>query len=82
MTTADFTPAFADKTGRFERFELTIILKSQDDGARHINRGVGVALTLEKTSAGVLEMADSAFVRIDDVNLEFIPRPRNDEVMV
>jgi hypothetical protein len=82
FATADFTPAFADKTGRFERFELTIILKSQDDGARHINRGVGVALTLEKTSAGVLEMADSAFVRIDDVNLEFIPRPRNDEVMV
>src|SRR5262249_14862644 len=46
-----FQPPFADaKAGKYEKFELTAVLKSQDDGAFHLSKGVGVAILVEKTS--------------------------------
>jgi hypothetical protein len=83
-----FQSPFADaKTGKYEKFELTVVLKSQDDGAFHLSKGVGVAVLVEKTSPGVLDVASlgntpQAFIRIDDVELIFVPRPRNDDVQV
>ena len=46
-----------------------------------------VAIVVEKTSPGVLDLgalgnAPQAFIRIDDVELAFVPRPRNDDVQV
>jgi hypothetical protein len=83
-----FTPAFADaKVGRYEAVELTATLKSQDDGAFQLSKGVGVAVVVEKTSPGELDWSAfgpgaAAFVRIDDADLRFSPRPRNDDVQV
>jgi hypothetical protein len=83
-----FTPAFADaKAGRYEAVELTVTLKSQDDGAFQLSKGVGVAVVVEKASPGELDWSAfgpgaAAFVRIDEVDLRFNPRPRNDDVQV
>lgn len=79
-----FQPSFADpKANKLEKFELTAILKDQDDGANHLNKGVGVAVVLEKTSPGVLDVAGQmAWIHINEVDLAFIARPRNDDVQV
>ena len=82
---ADFVPAYAGaKEGDYEKVELAVVLKSQDDGAFHLSRGVGVAIVVEKTTPGVLNVPAgvAAFLRVDDVSLRFVPRPRNDEVQV
>jgi hypothetical protein len=66
------------------RFALSARLRSQDDGALELSRGVGVVLVVEKTSPGRLEPAagQQAFVCLDAVELRFLPRPRNDDVQV
>lgn len=79
------TPTFAQAdAGPFEKVELTASLRSQDNGAFELSRGVGVAISVEKTSPGGLEVAngEQAFLRIDDVEMKFIPRPRDETVMV
>jgi hypothetical protein len=77
-----FIPSFADgKTGKYETVELPATLKSQDDGAFHLSRGVGVAIVVEATAAGDFDAA-GAFLRIDDVDLQFNPRQRNEDVQV
>jgi hypothetical protein len=81
----DFTPAFAD--GRYDKVELAVTLRSQDGGAFQLSRGIGVAVVVEKTTPGALDWAAlgpgaTAFVRIDDVDLRFVPRPRDDSVEV
>jgi hypothetical protein len=80
-----FAPPFADgKEGKYQKFELTTVLRSQDGGAMQTTRGVGVAVVVQKTSPGVLEVpaGAGAFVRVDEVELEFVARPRNDDVQV
>jgi hypothetical protein len=82
-----FVPAFADgKTGQYETIELAVTLKSQDDGAFQLSKGVGVAVVVEKTSPGELDWSAfgpaAAFVRIDDAELRFNPRQRNEDVQV
>jgi hypothetical protein len=80
-----FTPPFADgMAGQYEKFELSRVLRSQDAGAFETSQGVGVAVTVEKTSPDVLEVVagERAFIRIDDTDVLFIPRPRDDSVMV
>jgi hypothetical protein len=86
-----FVPAFANgPTGRYEAVELAVVLRSQDGGAFQLSRGVGVAVVVEKTSPGDIDWAGlgsgagamHAFIRIDDVDLRFVPRPRNDDVQV
>lgn len=72
---------------RFERFEVSATLRSQDGGAFQLSKGIGVAVLVEKTSPGELDLATlgaqaRAGVRIDDVELIFTPRPRNDDVQV
>jgi hypothetical protein len=83
-----FEPPFAAAVdGEPQRFELFRKLRSQDDGAYELSRGIGVAVFVEKTSPSPLELAQSddrhqAFVRIHRVTLEFNPRPRDDSVTV
>jgi hypothetical protein len=69
---------------RYGMYELAVTLRSQDGGAFQLSRGIGVAVVLEKTTPGDLEWpaTGNAFVRIDDVDLRFIPRPRDDSVEV
>jgi len=86
LASADFKPAFGDgaaaKTYVVERF-----LGSTQPGANFpIGNGLGVAVVVEKTSPGTLQITDGsaqrAFLRIDAVTLEFNPRPRDDSVTV
>jgi hypothetical protein len=48
------------------------------------SRGIGVAVIVEKRSPGALELPATAraLVRIDDVELTFDARPRDDRVTV
>lgn len=63
---------------------MTRALRSQDAGAREIEMGVGLAILLERTTPGELAVPHGcrAFVQIDDVEVQFVPRPRNDNVTV
>jgi hypothetical protein len=85
FTSLAIAPPFADaKTAGYQKYSLGRSLRSQDGGANEIEMGVGVGIVVEKTSAGELAIAagQQAFLRIDDVSIEFVPRPRNDDVMV
>ena len=78
-------PPFADgRKGAYKQFEVAATLRSQDGGAMEIERGVGVAVIVEKTTPGEVDAAKAfggkpAFIRIDDAALRFVPRPRNDD---
>ena len=63
-------------------FSLTATLKSQDEGAFQLSKGVGIALIVEKGFTGTLELRTEAFLRVHSLDLTFDPRPRNDEVVV
>ena len=81
-----FRPRFAqDGKKGYEKFSLSAILRSQDDGAFELSRGVSVAVVIEKTTPGDLCLGSEggphqAFVRVDDVALEFIARPQSPAV--
>ena len=79
-----FEPIFADKADGYRKVTLTRALRSQDAGASEIEMGVGVAILVERRTPGELTIPAGAraFVRIDDVEFGFVPRPRNDDVMV
>ena len=83
-----FQPRFAAGIkSAYEKFTLNTVLKSQDDGAFHLSRGVGVAVVVERITPGDLQLTamtgpHQAFLRIADVALEFSARPRNDDVQV
>jgi hypothetical protein len=68
----------------YREFTLIRTLRSQDGGASEIEMGVGLAIVLERTTAGELAIPAGAraFVQIDDVEVVFTPRPRNDDVKV
>ncbi len=68
----------------FQEFQLTRPLRSQDAGASEIEMGVGLAVWLERKTPGELDIPAGrrAFLRIDDVEVKFTPRPRNDNVTV
>jgi hypothetical protein len=74
---------FADKSGGYQKVTLVRKLRSQDDGASEIEMGVGLAVIVEKTAGDWTVPAGArAFLRIDDVSVDFMPRPRNDDVTV
>ncbi|OAI45027.1 hypothetical protein AYO44_13265 [Planctomycetaceae bacterium SCGC AG-212-F19] len=81
-----FQPPFADaKSGAYEKFTVSAVLRSQDGGAFELTKGIGVAVVVEKTAPGDFDLtvvAAPGFIRIDDVSVEFAARPRNDEVQV
>jgi len=83
-----FQPPFAPSGApKYERFEVTRFLRSQDGGAFELSLGIGVAVVVEKVTPGVLNLAEAAiahqvFIRLDDVQLDFNARPRNENVRV
>jgi hypothetical protein len=68
----------------YREFTLTRALRSQDAGASEIEMGVGLAIILERATAGELAVPTGArgFLQVDDVEVSFTPRPRNDNVKV
>jgi hypothetical protein len=79
------TLQFPDDNGPvYHEFQLNRALRSQDAGAQEIEMGVGIAVWLERKTSGDLpvEAGRRAFVLIDDVAVQFVPRPRNDNVTV
>lgn len=84
---ARFKPTWSPAgEARYEPYQVTATLRSQDDGANQTNMGIGVAVIVEKETPGTLDSPDdgpcSAFVRIDDVDLHFDPRQRNNDVVI
>jgi len=75
-----FDPSF----GTYQKVTLSRKLRSQDGGASEIEMGIGLAVLIERITPGPLSIAagKQAFVRIDDVEIQFVPRPRNDDVNV
>jgi hypothetical protein len=84
FASAPFQPPFGGTKGEvFETFTLSVTLKSQDDGAYHLSRGVGVAIMVQPINSDPLNLeGDHGFIRVDDVAVVFNPRPRNDDVQV
>jgi hypothetical protein len=75
---------FDDELGVYREVRLSARLRSQDDSASEIEMGVGLVVVLEKTSPGVLQLpaGSRAWLALDDVEIRFTPRPRNDTVRV
>lgn len=75
-----FEPSF----GTYQKVTLTRKLRSQEGGASEIEMGVGLAVLVERFTPGPLTIpaGRQAYVRIDDVEIQFVPRPRNDDVKV
>jgi hypothetical protein len=88
FATTDFQPTWSEAgQPKYDRFQVTATLRSQDSGAMETSRGIGVAVIVETVTPGVLEFPlgpsePRAFIRIDDVELSFNPRPRDDKVTV
>ena len=73
-----------DRGGEYRELRLKRKLRSQDDGANEIEMGVGLALELTKSSPGTLRVPPGlgSWLCVDDFELRFVPRPRNDTVRV
>ncbi len=88
FASVDFQPTWCEAGAlRYERHQVAATLRSQDGGAMETSRGIGVAVVVERITPGELELPSSiadarAFIRIDDVELTFDARPRNDDVTV
>src|SRR5262249_5964372 len=84
LFSTEFQPVFAEGQPSKE-YSVSRFLGSTIPGANFaIGNGLGVAIVIEKTSPGLLQLNGAgphrAFVRIDSVSLEFSPRPRDDSV--
>jgi hypothetical protein len=82
LATAEFRPAFGDRP---ERYLVDRFLGSTTPGANFpIGNGLGVAVIVEKTSPGALQLGgrESAYLRLHSVSLDFNPRPRDESVTV
>jgi hypothetical protein len=85
LATADFRPAFGDAksagTFKVDRF-LGSTIPNQNFP---IGNGLGVAVVVEKTSPGTLQLVTpgrhATFVRIHSISLDFSARPRDESVV-
>ena len=81
-----FQPEFSeDSTLKFQKLEMAKLLDSRVPGSNFaVGLGLGVAVIVEKTTPEKLVVPDGkrAFIRIDDVQMVFNPRIRNDDVQV
>ncbi len=88
FASVEFEPPWSESgKPNYERFEVSVTLRSQDGGANETNLGIGVGVIVEKKTPGTLELppgdvASGAFLRIDDVELVFNARPRKDDVVI
>lgn len=87
FATLDFQPTWSEgPQSRYEKFSVSATLRSQDGGAMETSRGIGVAIVVECVRRLSLPASSNgspfAMLRIDDVELVFDPRPRDDSVTV
>jgi len=84
FASAEISPPWSpDDNLVYERFSVTANLRSQDAGAMETSRGVGVAVIVEpRPDARVNQLDQEIVIRIDDAELTFDPRPRDDSVKV
>jgi hypothetical protein len=85
LASAPFQPEFGDGRAA-RRFSVARFLGSTQANVNFaIGNGLGVAVVVEKTSPGALQLAGpgphSGFVRLHAVSLDFSPRPRDDSVV-
>jgi hypothetical protein len=72
-----FSPSFAGPyEANYRKYSVSAVLNSQTGGANQLSHGIGVAIMVEKTSPGVLDVAaggprSQGLIRIDDVELVF-----------
>jgi hypothetical protein len=80
----EFKPPLAKSAIDYTEVKLTHRLRSQEAGASEIEMGIGIAIIVERATAGDLPVpAGQRFmVYVDDVEIQFDPRPRNDDVTV
>jgi hypothetical protein len=86
FASTEFTPSWSlDGKPNYERVQVVANLRSQEAGAMETSRGIGVAVIVErKTPAGAMGVAKQpeVLIRLDDVELVFDARPRNESVKV
>lgn len=84
FASVEFKPLLAKSHADYQPVTLTQKLRSQESGASEIEMGVGLAVLVERISPGELSIpaGGRAMVLIDDVEIRFVPRPRNDDVKV
>ena len=87
LADAQFQPAFVTGEGSWQTVELTKEFVNPKPGSNFsFGLGLGVALTVEKTSGDALELPAGripvACLRLHDVRLEFIGKERNEKVKV
>src|SRR5262249_30284454 len=76
LASEKFAPPFAGPyESDYRRYQVAAVLRDQDGGGQTRN-GIGVAVVVEKTSPGDLDVASGGpksqgLIRIDDVDLEF-----------
>ncbi len=80
----EFTPPLAKAGIDYAEVKVTQRLRSQEAGASEIEMGIGIAIVVEKATPGdvVILAGQRLMVYVDDVEMKFIPRPRNDDVTV
>jgi hypothetical protein len=80
----EFAPAWSPSdTANHERFSVTANLRSQDAGAMETSRGIGVAVVVEpRPDVPIGQLTQEIVIRIDDAELTFDPRPRDETVKV
>jgi hypothetical protein len=81
LGSAEFRPSF----GQTESFKVNRFLGSKVPGANFpVGNGLGVALVVEKKTAGVLSLPEDearrAALRVGSVSLDFSPRLRDESV--
>jgi len=85
FASVEFEPPWSESgKPNYERFEVSVTLRSQDGGANETNLGIGVAVMVEKKTPGAVALppGGEAFLRIDDVELVFNASPRKDDVVI
>ena len=68
-----------------QKFVLAKLMDSRVPNANFsVGLGFGIAVMIEKTSPGILELPENfnAFIKVDETSLVFTPRVRNDDVQV
>jgi hypothetical protein len=86
LASIPFVPRFFDDgQAGFDRFELEKVFENPNPGGNFsFGLGLGAAIILEKTSDGILTVPANAaaFLRIDDVTVEFTGKARIETVKV
>jgi len=80
----EIKPPLATSATDYTEVNLTHQLRSQEAGASEIEMGIGIALVVERATPGDLSISagQRVMVYLDDVEITFVPRPRNDDVTV